>query len=689
MNIVQEQLEQEKQYLKKTLEIIKSLIAEDDESIQSKINAINEMKRYIWENNTVLDDAEIAIGMYNVNTDVSYTNESIKKLQKLKRSLINPYFGRVDFEKDGFSDSIYIGVNGIMKDLNFYVFDWRSPVASLFYNYGVGPASYEAPAGTINGHVTLKRQYKINGETIERCFDSDINIDDEFLQEILSNSSSDKMTNIVNTIQREQNEIIRNIVDKYLIVQGVAGSGKTSVALHRIAYLLYKEKNLTSNNVLIFSPNEVFSEYISNVLPDLGEDNVLQSTFSDFASSYIRNYKEIESFTSFVERYYKDEFIDEEKFKSTKYKLSNEFKKLLDNYIDELKRNISFNKGVIIKNKEISKEELNQLMKDRYSRLPLFSRLDAICEHICDLSNIPYKKYGKTIKEKLSSLLNINMDIKSIYSNIICSNEFKTNSGMKKNEIFKDGKFLRYDDLLPLMYLYFELNGYPKGNTIKHVIIDEAQDYSLLQIEMLKKIFDRASFTILGDIHQTINPYYVYNNLNEMNSVFDQKGRYIELSKTYRSSEEIIDFTNQILGINNVCSVRKSNSIPVVLRDVDDKQVIDQLIEDISQMKSNGIKRIAIITKNNAETINLYESLREKLTDINLIDGSGKKVIGNTVILPSYISKGLEFDGVIAYTDKGHLYQEKDKYLFYVVCTRAQHSLTVYNQKKLVLERKK
>ncbi len=689
MNIAPEQLEQEQQYLAKTLEVIKSLIKQDDVSIQNKINVINEMKRYIWENNAMLDDVEIASGMYEVNNDVGYTNENIKKLQKLKKSLINPYFGRVDFENDGFSDSIYIGINGIVKDLDFYVFDWRSPVASLFYNYGIGPASYEAPAGIISGNVTLKRQYKINGETIERCFNSDINIDDEYLQEILSNSSSDKMTNIVNTIQREQNEIIRNIVDKYLIVQGIAGSGKTSVALHRIAYLLYKEKNLASNNVLIFSPNEIFSEYISDVLPDLGEDNVLQTTFSDFASSYIRDYKEIENFTTFIERYYRAESVDEEQFKSTKYKLSNEFKEFLDDYIEEFKNHILFHSGVIINNKEITKDKLNQLLQERYSKLPFFSRLDAISEYICDLNNISYKKYSKIVKEKLCLLLNDSLDIKKIYSNIICSNKFKINSGISQNEIFQNSKILRYEDLLPLMYLYFELNGYPNSNMIKHVIIDEAQDYSLLQFEMLKKIFDRASFTILGDIHQTVNPYYIYSNLNEINSIFNQKGRYIELSKTYRSSEEIIDFTNQILGINNVCSVRKSNSIPVTLRDVTNEQVIDQLIDDIRKMKANGMKRVAIITKNNTETIDLYESLRDQLTDLNLVDDERKKIIGNTVILPSYISKGLEFDGVIVYTDKNHLYQEKDKYLFYVVCTRAQHSLTIYNQKKLVLERKK
>lgn len=688
MNITPEQLEIEKEFLKRTLEVIKSLIDSEDVSIQNKITAINEFKRYIWENNGVLDDVEISQGMYDVNSDVGYTNEKIKKLQKLNNSLTNPYFGRIDFEQDGDIDSIYIGLNGIMKDLKFYVFDWRSPIASLFYNFGTGPAYYDAPAGKISGNINLKRQYKINGENIERCFDSDLNIDDEYLQEILSSSSSEKMTNIVNTIQREQNEIIRNIIDRYLIVQGVAGSGKTSVALHRIAYLLYKEKNLTSNNVLIFSPNDVFSEYISDVLPGLGEENVLQSTFSDFAKSYIKDFKVLESFTAFIERYYKTESIDEENFKITKYKLSDEFKRFLDEYIEKIKLTISFKSGIKISRKEISKEELTSLFTDRYSKAPLFNRLDLLAEYLCNLNNISYKKYGNTIKERLTPLLSVNLNVNDIYSQIINSDEFRNNAGINRNASFEINRVLKYEDLLPIMYLTFKLKGFPNGRMIKHVIIDEAQDYTLLQFEMLRSIFSNASFTILGDIHQTINPYYMYNNLEEINSIFESKGRYIELTKTYRSSEEIIDFTNQILGINNVCAVRKGNSIPVITKSVDKKSAIGQLIFDINQMKSNGMKRIAIITKSNTETADLYSLLKDQLPEVDLIE-ERKTFNSNTVILPSYISKGLEFDGVIAYVDKDNIYQEKDKYLFYVACTRAQHSLTVYNQPGPELKRKK
>ena len=685
MNIEPEQLKQEEEYLKKTLAVIKELIENDDNSIKDRMAEIQEMKKYLWDNNAMLDDAEIASGMYNVNCDVSYTNENIKKLMKLKKSLESPYFGRVDFESNGFSEPVYIGINSIAKDLTFYVFDWRTPIASLFYNYGTGPASYEAPRGTISGNISLKRQYKISDEKIERCFNSDLNIDDEYLQEILANASSEKMTNIVNTIQREQNEIIRNVSDKYLIVQGIAGSGKTSVALHRIAYLLYKEKNLSSNNVLIFSPNDVFSQYISNVLPELGEDNVLQTTFSDFASAYIRDFKEIESFTQFIERYYKSDSISEEEYKTTKYKISDEFKSLIDNYIERYRENMSFIRPIIINGKAIKIADLNRLLKTTFGKFPLSERIDRISEYICDHNNISYKKYGKTIREKIKTIVNFDLDVKKMYEDIISSDQFKECAGLKENAGFKVGKQLKYDDLLPLMYIYFEMNGYPKNNSIRHVIIDEAQDYSLLQFYMLKKIFYTASFTVLGDIHQTINPYYIYNNLNDVNSIFENKGKYIELNKTYRSSQEIIEFTNQILGLDNACSVRKNNAIPVTMRSVPKEQAVNQIMQDIEIMRENGIKRIAIITKNNNETLELYDKLKDQLDDINIIQQNAKAGIGNMVILPSYISKGLEFDGVIAYTDEDHEYQEKDKYLFYVVCTRAQHNLTVYNQKTLKL----
>jgi ATP-dependent DNA helicase replicase len=681
MKLSPEQLKAEEYYLRKTLEVLNNIIEKSSDSIDSRKVDIIEMKKYIWKNIGILDDIEVMKNMDDVNKEVDFTNKNIKVINSLKKSLISPYFGRIDFSSDDDIISIYIGINGIMKDLKNYVFDWRTPIASLFYNYGVGKAEYVAPGGIIKGDISLKRQYKISNGKIKRCFESDINIDDEYLQEILSSASSEKMTNIVNTIQKEQNVIIRNVDDKYLIVQGIAGSGKTSVALHRIAYLLYNEKNLTNNNVLIFSPNEVFSEYISNVLPELGEQNVLQTTFSDFASSYIDG--DIETFTNFLERYYKNENIDFENQKYNKIKLSNEFKKEIDIFLKEYVSKARFVKGLSINGKKITREELDQIFQEKFNNRPISIRLDDMSEYLGG-----YKKEVKRkIFQKLKELLTIDTNPIEVYNKILSENNLTID--LEKTKFNSNGKIqkLSYSDLLPLMYINFELNGYPNARSIKHVIIDEAQDYTLLQFDILKKIFNVSSFTILGDINQTINPFYKYDNLNDINNIFNNKGKYIELTKTYRSSQEIIEFSNKILGIDNACSVRDSNSIPVEFGELDKNEISKILVENVHKMKEENMKRIAIITKNNDETLKLYKKLKKELPKLKMINTSKDFKIGNMVILPSYISKGLEFDGVIIYTDKENEYKEKDKYLFYVVCTRAQHVLSIYNQKEIIRKR--
>ena len=678
MKISSEELKKEVLYLKETLKILKNIIEKESDSIEIQKTNVNEMKKYIWENSGVLDDIEVMVSMRDVNKEVDFTNKNIKNINALKKSLSSPYFARVDFSSDDDIISVYIGINGINKNLKNYVFDWRSPIASLFYNYGVGKAEYTAPMGKIQGDILLKRQYKISNGKIKRCFESDINIDDEYLQEILSSACSKKMTNIVNTIQKEQNMIIRNVDDKHLIVQGIAGSGKTSVALHRIAYLLYNEKKLTNNNVLIFSPNEVFSDYISNVLPELGEQNVLQTTFSDFASSYIDG--DIESFTNFLERYYNNENICLENQKHNKIKLSNEFKKEIDIFLKDYISTARFVKGLSINGKKITREELNRIFLEKFDNREVSRRLEDMSEYLGGYK----KEFKRKIFQKLKELLTIDTNTIEVYNKILSKNNLSIDKEKTKFNSNRKIQKLSYSDLLPLMYINFELNGYPNARTIKHVIIDEAQDYTLLQFDILKKIFNSASFTILGDVNQTINPFYKYDNLNDINSIFNNKGKYIELTKTYRSSQEIIEFSNNILGIDNACSVRHSNSIPVEFREVDKNEIRKILVENVHKMEEQNMKRIAIITKSNEEVINLYNELKKDLTKLKMINNSKDFKIGNLVILPSYISKGLEFDGVIIYTDKENEYQEKDKYLFYVVCTRAQHALSIYNQKNIV-----
>jgi len=677
MAMMEEEIKHEKEYLQTVKNVITNIIEDANARIDKDKTSINQEKRFMWENLSDYTDEERAIALSEVDMRVSQTNKQIEKIAKYERALKSPYFAKLEFKYDDETTMpIYIGITSVQEKLDFYVFDWRAPISSMFYNYEIGKAKYDIPNGEVEGEILSKYQFKIVDGELLRCFKSDLNIDDEYLQEILANSSTDKMKNIVSTIQRDQNEIIRNTLDKYLIVQGVAGSGKTSVALHRIAYLLYKDLKLTSNNILIFSPNDVFSDYISNVLPELGEQNVLKTTYSDFANSFLTTCKKVESYTNFLERVYK---FDKQNYDVTRYKLSQEFvgdiKVFYSNYISSIK----FATSIGINDKFVSKEEMKDMFFNRFSNVPLLQRIDLIVERICDLLGLSRSKYSKSIRKKIIEITNIELDFFKLYNRFLLENDkIENDYQVQKKSVF-------YEDIMGLLFLNFEINGYPNYNHIRQVVIDEVQDYTLFQIELLNKIFKSASFTILGDINQTINPYYQYESLEELSAIFN-RSRYIELTKTYRSSEEIIDYSNQILGINNVCSIRRNNNIPVEIREVSEKDIVENIINDLNSMNNLGIEKIAIITKNVEQANELYTLINEIIGyDIQLVSDSEHLIKKSIVIIPSYLSKGLEFDGVISYNKTCDDYSLDEKKLFYVVCTRAQHKLNIYNEPKKIL----
>ena len=688
MNLSNEEMLLEEKYLNTTVDVIQKQIDESSSKINLEKMKVGELKKYVWTNQSEMDKIEMRAKKEAADLEVSLANIAINRTFKLMKALDKPYFGRLDFEDKDSITKIYVGLTNVDNKKDHFVYDWRTPIASLFYNYEVGEANYETLDGEISGVIKRKRQYKIEKQKLKYCFDNELNIQDEYLQEILAQASGDKMKNIVNSIQKEQNEIIRNKKDKILLVQGSAGSGKTSVALHRIAYLLYALKNLSNNNVLIFSPNEVFSEYISNVLPELGENNVLQTTFSDFSYSYIKGIKKIENFTDFLDRSYNKTTNLFDK-KLIKVKLSNEFKDFLDLKISKIKEDIVFKTDLVIDHDSINeigfgefiykKEDMNDLLNDKYKKLPILERIDYLSEYICDNIGIPYKKYKPSIRKKIKESINFNLNVKDIYSDILGSKEFESNFGFKAIFNIKNS-ILNYEDLLPILYIKFELEGYPPNFNIQQVVVDEGQDYSKLQYHILSKIFEKASFTILGDINQTINPYYQYKTFNELSDLFKANSKYLELNKTYRSTKEIIDFTNSILGIDNACAVRKANSKEVISKKVSFDKLDSTLLYDINKMKAEGINRIAIITKDQEEAKDVYNLVKNNLDHVSLIDKINRAVHSKIIILPAYISKGLEFDGVIVYTDEKNKYKSDEKNLYYVACTRAQHQLIIYNQ---------
>lgn len=678
MVINEKELVLERKYLDRVNSNIRSKISELGQELYSKEEKIQEFQKFIWDTRHDMDPTEMKSMIAENDIEVNMALSKGAYFQKLFRIQNNPYFGAITFKEEDSTKKIYIGITHLLDGEEYLIYDWRSPVCSLFYDYEVGPAKYEAPSGTISGELLNKRQFKIENSKLIRVFDNSLNIDDDVLQEVLSNSSNEKMKNIVNTIQQEQNEIIRNVSDKTLIVQGIAGSGKTSVALHRIAFLLYKVENLNSKNVLIFSPNQVFSEYISNVLPELGEENTMQTTYHDFLRSLIKEYKTVESFTSFIERYYKYSETNKE---LVKYKQSDRVIDDINNYVNDLYKNLHFINGIEMHEFALSSDELNYLLKDRYERFNLYDRIDAIANKICSDYFKGKSTKKSTIKSLLLKELNIRFDYKEIYRNFFKSKYFIEGYEGSFNESLHSSRLsekqIRYEDACLFVYIKSLLEGFEYKGLIREVVIDEAQDYTRLQYIIIKSIFKKSGFTILGDINQTINPYYKYESLECLKDIFDDS-KYIELNKTYRSSEEIICYTNKILGLQHVSAIRNSNYRPVIERN-DISDLLGTIENDIDNLQKEGFS-VAIITKNDDEARFIYKLIKDKYDYASILESNTTSFDKRLVIVPAYISKGLEFDSTIIYTNPSNNYTKDEINLFYVACTRSQHQLIVYNQ---------
>ena len=674
MAITEEEYSKEKKILRKTHNLINKNIDELSKEIKNIEDEELEFKKLSWKESSSFDNADLA--SFKEETSMEESKSQMKKeyYKKLKQIEKKPYFASIVFKSDdGEINNIYISLT-YLKDrfMNNILYDWRSPICSLFYDYEVGPCEYEAPGGIIKGELKRKRQYTIQNGKLINIFDNSLNINDEFLQLVLAEDSTDYMKNVVNTIQKEQNTVIRDLDTNNLIVNGIAGSGKTTVALHRIAFLLYRIKNLTSNNILIFSPNNIFTDYIKEVLPSLGEKNTLQTTFDEYMSYQIEEYKEVEKYTDFLKRYYSNQEMNTE---LVEYKQSDEIIDNIDNfikdYISKAQFTTNITEGLINK---VSKEELNELL-NRYNKFPLFERIDSIGEKLSEKfykgSHKKKPAFIKTLK-KSSNFSNSIIDIMKLFYQSDYS-KYKLDDKTLKNMFSNDT--INYEDALIYTYIKGLLYGFKYEGDIKQVVIDEAQDYNYLQYLIISRIFKKADFTILGDINQNINPYYKYDNLQKIGQVFDGDTKYIELLKTYRSSPEIIAFTNKILKLNHVSAIRKPTDKEVVIRK--DTDLKYSLIDDINRLQ-NIYNSIAIITKDESESNKIYELLKDD-TNISIVDNDTKTFNKHLLIIPAYLAKGLEFDSVIVYNDRDNTYRKNERNLLYVACTRAQHELFIYN----------
>lgn len=652
--------------------------------------------------------------------------EKLKK--KYEKMILSPYFGRIDFIEDGDkkAEKYYIGMSNLINDdYDTLVYDWRAPVSSMFYDYEIGKAEFKCPEGIVGGEVTLKRQYKISNGKIEYMFDSNLKIDDEILQEILAKSTDGRMNAIVTTIQREQNKAIRNEEYKNLIVQGPAGSGKTSIALHRVAYLLYKHRSeITSQNILIFSPNQIFNDYISNVLPQLGEENILQTTFMEYMNKALNVDLKKENYYDMMEYILssKDKPSYQKRILNIKFKSSVEFIDILKKYVSYVEKADRGFTDIIFRGEMIiSSKDLQGLLYKDYSYLPLKRRLQKIRERVLFLLE-PHKKerirevageleisgdFIDRVELTEKSIAIVKDEMKDIYSKIDRITEFdlvdiyrklfenleffsgSSNIENSKSEIDEiksytlenlDARQIYYEDQLILLYLKGAFGDIPKTSEIKYVIIDEAQDYTPLQYEIFYQLFKSANITMLGDLNQSINPFMNVGNYNNISHIFSQENTCImDLTKSYRSTMEITNFSRMLLN-KEVAeeSIARHGDEPLVHGFPNEEAIKMRILEDIKIYKDKGYKSIGIITRTKKEADEVYEFLKDKV-QVKCIVKDDDDYVNGTIIIPIFLAKGLEFDMVIIYNAGDENYNcEEERLLLYTACTRALHVLHVY-----------
>lgn len=708
--IIGRELSDEKVYLDNTIKKINDLLKSYGVSSAEQDKEIIKHRKFLWDNRNELDEIEINENCGQVALNEQLHSKKISRIRTLEKQLSNPYFARIDFKEDGEdSESFYIGLSTVEDEDNFdiFVFDWRSPVANMFYDFEAGPAYYDAPVRRIEGHIEFTRQYNIRNGEIVFMHNSNESLCDEALTSMLSGNATDKMKNIVASIQKEQNDIIRSDDSKVLFIQGAAGSGKTSIALHRSAYLLYKHrKNLSAENILIFSPNEVFAEYISDVLPELGESNIRQTTFELYSKRFLPSNYFYESKNDHLDYIYSNN-TDLNEFnkrtKSMEYKNTLDFMNVLNSFISDIPRLITNIKPITIEGSQIvSRKSVENTFFERFKDIPLLNRIDVVKQSLFsqvenkylsskDNSHFDYVEDKKTFYDYCKNQVDIQVDSMlstldsvSIYKLLWNNIERYTNidltlvkevtlNSLNNNEV-------KYEDITPIIYIRAALEGFRSYGNMKHVLVDEAQDYSPLFYEIIKKSFPNASLTIMGDLNQRIDKHSNVKSRNSITDVFNDV-KTVVLTKSYRSTGNITNFTKDILETHEpIEAVDRIGDNPAIY--MVNENLTLKISEKINEMKNKGFKSIAIICKNKENCENLYYSLKEINSDVNLIISDKCEFKIGVNVISSYLAKGLEFDGVILADGENYLSNE-DKHLFYTACTRALHELNIYTNTSL------
>lgn len=668
---------QEKEYLKQIISFLKKVIGNTDASVKDHVDTLAEYKDYIWSNKDI-DPHEIRSMRESILNHFALGESVINKRKRLTKILAIPYFGRIDFlEKKENSKVVptYIGIHTFYdpESRATLIHDWRAPVSSMFYDHELGEAGYRSPSGEIKGEISLKRQYRIRGGKMEFMIESALTVHDDILQKELSSNADDKMKNIVATIQREQNRIIRNEDIRTLIIQGVAGSGKTSIALHRIAYLLYTFRDsISSKDILIVSPNKVFSDYISNVLPELGEETVPETSMEQILSGVLEHKYKYQTYFGLVNELLEkpsSSLIDR-----IAYKASFGFISELDKFILHIENtyfkaaNVKLTKYITIPAPFIEEQYL------RFNRYPIRRRFDAMADYMLDMLKIQYAFTVTTadrnlLKKEIRLMFAGNNDIQ-VYKDFF---KWTNNPGMFK---MRKGHTLEYSDLAPLAYLHLALEG--NGNQpcrVKHLLIDEMQDYSPIQYKVIQKLFPCRK-TVLGDAGQSVNPYGSSTAETIQKSL--TASEIMKLCKSYRSTFEITDFAQKIHPNAELEPVARHGEKPQILQFGSAVEELSGIMGLISTYRKSGYKSLGIICKTEQQAREMADMLKSYANEINFLSSQSSAFVQGIVITFAHMAKGLEFDEVIIpQTDERNYRSEIDKSMLYVAVTRAMHRLTL------------
>ena len=747
------ELSQEQRRLDSIMETIMEQIGRLEEETGRRRDEVVHIRMHFWDeikvNTDTFDDyLETIIGLRQQAQDLSVSQSTHRhaynKLSALRRMKDVPYFGRIDFTEEGDSatENVYIGISTLMDPSgeDILIYDWRAPISSVYYDFPPGAAEYMTPEGLIRGIVEKKWQYIIRGGALQSMFDTSLTIGDEILQQVLGKVTDKYMHSIVATIQREQNMIIRHDTGRLLIVQGAAGSGKTSAALQRIAFLLYKyRERIKADQIILFSPNRMFNSYVSNVLPELGEENMQQVTFQEYLDHRLGKtfrvegpYEQLE----YVLTAGKDPSY-ETRLAGIRFKTSAPFFEKIKAYRQMLESSGMLFKGIFFREKPIvTAEQMTERFYGNDTSLRFYSRLEKLAEWLNKqaaefgkrewskpwveeeielLSNEEYNEaYTYLRKKRGSEDYEINrkdlgryivqrklkplrkrirrlqfVDITGLYKQLFADSlvikgetpEKWKEIGLLTLKMLEDGK-LFYEDATPFLFLKELIQGFQTNIDIKHVLIDEAQDYSPFQFEFLKRLFPSAKMTVLGDFNQAIFAHASetddFDMLTSLYGADDTE--VINLTRSYRSTKPLVEFTRGLVsGGERIIPFERDGEKPVLTIVKDHAELHQRIASQVADLRAQKFETIAILCKSAAESKAAFEAL-SGVEDIKLVKSGSIEYEQGVVVIPAYLAKGIEFDAVIIYDASEGVYGDESlRRLFYTACTRAMHYLQLFS----------